>query len=216
MKDLGLTYKDDFSFNMHLELAAKKGHSMLSFIKRQCYGRFDVNTAKMLYNSVVRSHLEFASPIWSPYQDVHIQTLESVQRQFVLYANHNRFTNGNEESYRLRPYIDRCAELNMQSLVRRRANAAVFFVHDVLTGKVNCPTLRERINLYNGSRALRNPSLIRIETFRRDYLTYSPFKFACRLFNLATAHVDPTLPSHEFRRIIRELDDSVFDSFATC
>jgi len=53
-------------------------------------------------------------------------------------------------------------------------------------------------------------------TYRRDYLTFSPFNFACRLFNLAAIHVDPTLPSREFRRSVVDLDDSVFGSFATC
>ena len=216
IKDLGLPYKDNFTFNMHFELASKKGHSMLSFIKRQCYGRFDVDTAKMLYNSVVRSHLEFASSIWSPHHDVHVQSLESVQRQFVLYANHDRRIDSNDESYRLRPYSDRCAELNLQSLVRRRANAAVFFVHDVLTGRVNSRALRDRINLNDGSRTLRNSSLIRLDAYRREYLTFSPFNFACRLFNLAAIHVDPTLPSKEFRRIVTELDDSAFGPFASC
>lgn len=111
--------------------------------------------------------------------------LESVQRQFVLYANHNRHVNPDEENYRIRPYADRCAELNLQSLARRRANSSIFLVHDVLTGKVNTRDLRERINLYDGSRALRNPAFIRIESNRRDYLTFSPFNFACRLFHLA-------------------------------
>lgn len=215
-KDLGTNYRHDFSFNVHRELASKKGQSMLSFIKRQCYGRFNVDTAKMLYSSVVRSHLEFACPVWLPHHDVHVQTLESVQRQFVLYANHDRRNDLDDDSFRLRPYADRCAELNLQSLARRRVNAAVFFIHDVLTGKVNSPMLRGRITLFDGSRALRNPSLIRLGVQRREYSAFSPFNFACRLFNLAAAHVDPTLSSRDFRHNVLELDDSVFDSYAAC
>lgn len=41
-KDLGVTYNNKFSFNDHIELASNKGLSMLSFVKRQCYGRFNV------------------------------------------------------------------------------------------------------------------------------------------------------------------------------
>ena len=116
----------------------------------------------------------------------------------------------------LRPYVDRSNELHLQSLARKRVNAAVFFIHDVLTGKVNSQPLRDRIELYSGSRALRNPSLIRLATYRREYLTNSPFNFACRLFNFAATHVDPTLPSREFRRNVIELDDSMFGSFSSC
>lgn len=163
-KDLGATYDGVFSFKYHFELAAKKGMSMLSFVKRQC-----VNTAKMLYFAIVRSHLEFASSIWSPHHAVHIQSLESVQRQFVLYANRDRYVDEDSENFQLRPYIDRCSELNLMSLLRRRTNAAVFFIHDVLTGKMNTQFLRDRIQLYDGTRCLRNPSFIRMGGTNSDY-----------------------------------------------
>lgn len=216
IKDLGVNYNSKFSFNDHYELASNKAMSMLSFIKRQCYGRFNAKTAKMLYCAVVRSHTEFASTIWSPYHAVHIQSFESVQRQFVLYANPNRHIDENIDSYRLRPYIDRCAELNLVSLLRRRTDAAVFFIHDILSGKINSPFLRNRITLNNGSRALRNPDLIRIDRCRHAYSTFSPFNFACRLFNIAVRHVDPTLPTTNFRRSVKELEDSIFGVFGIC
>lgn len=211
-KDVGVTYDNKFSFKDHTELAKNKAMSMLSFIKRQCYGRFNVNTAKMLYSAVVRSHLEFASTVWAPHHDVHIQSLESVQRQFVLYANRDRYVDESQDSYRLRPYMDRCAELNLKSLLRRRTNAAVFFIHDVLTGKINSHFIRERIELNDGSRVLRAASMIRIKG-GPEYLQYSSLNFACRLFNRAVNHVDPTLPSHEFKRSVNGLEDSVFGMF---
>lgn len=118
IKDLGVTYNDKFSFNDYNELASNKAMLMLSFVKRHCYGRFNVGTAKMLHSAEVRSHIEFATTIWAPHHAVHIQALDSVQRQFALYANHNRYIDGSENTYRLRPYLDRCAELNLKSLLR--------------------------------------------------------------------------------------------------
>lgn len=211
-KDIGVTYDNKFVSIDHAELASNKAKSMLSFIKRQCYGRFNVDTAKMLYSAVVRSHIEFASIIWAPHYDVHIQSLESVQRQFVLYANRDRYVDENQDSYRLRPYVDRCAELNLKSLLRRRTNAAVIFIHDVLTGKINSKFIRDRIDLNDTSRVLRKSSMIRLEG-GPEYMRFSSLNFACRLFNLAVNHVDPTLPSREFRRNVHDLDDSVFGKF---
>lgn len=179
-KDIGVTYNDKFSFNDHNDLAKNKAMSMLSFIKRQCYGRFNVDTAKLLYSAVVRSHLEFASSIWAPHHNVHIQSLESVQRQFVLYANRDRYVDQSQDRYRLRPYMDRCAELNLQSLLRRRTNSAIFFIHDVLTGKINSQFIRDKINLMDGSRVLRNDALIRTNDSIREYIQFSSFNFACR------------------------------------
>lgn len=97
-------------FNDHFELTTKKSMSMLSFVKRQCYGRFNTEAVKILYSAIVRSHLEFASSTWAPHHAAHIQSLESVQRQFVLYANRDRYIDGNQNSYQLRPYLDRCSE----------------------------------------------------------------------------------------------------------
>lgn len=212
ISDVGVNYDNKFSFNNHFEKASKKAMSMLSFVKRQCYGRFNVHTAKMLYSAVVRSHLEFSSVIWSPHHSVHIKSLESVQKQFVLYANQDRYINGREDGYQLRPYMDRCAELNLQSLLRRRTNAAIFFIHDILTGKINSSFIRGSINLNGESRVPRRRLTIK---FKRgpDYMRFSPLNFACRLFNIAVDHVDPTLPSNQFRNKVRALDDSVFGTF---
>lgn len=214
IKDLGVHYDSKFTFTGHQEFIVRKAQSMLSFIKRQCHGRFNVSIAKLLYSSIVRSHLEFASSIWSPYHNVHIQSMESVQKQFVLYANHNRYTSA--DSYNLRPYIDRCAELNLQSLVRRRINTAVFFIHDVLIGKINSQSLRDKIVLNTSTRYMRNPPLLRLTSCRNTYSNYSPFNFACRLFNLAVAHVDPTVPSLQFRHNVIQLDNLIFGSFGRC
>lgn len=216
IKDIGVNYNKKISFNDHNELASKKAMSMLSFVKRQCYGRFNVNTAKLLYSAIVRSHLEFASSIWTPYHDVHIQSIESVQKQFVLYANRDRYIDGDPNNYHLRPYMDRCAELNLNSLLRRRTNAAIFFIHDILTGRINSKFLRGRIILNDESRILRQRPLIRIIPCKHDYSRFSSFNFACRLFNIAASHIDPTLPTQQFRHNVQDLDDSLFGSFGIC
>lgn len=48
MKDLCVVYDNKLSFVSHVELASKKGNSMLSFVKRQCHGTFNADTVKLL------------------------------------------------------------------------------------------------------------------------------------------------------------------------
>ena len=41
----------------------------------------DTETFVPLYKTLVRIHLDFASAVWSPYKQKHIEQIESVQRR---------------------------------------------------------------------------------------------------------------------------------------
>jgi hypothetical protein len=47
----------------------------------------------------------------------------------------------------LPPYVDRCALLCLGTLTRRRANACVLLVFDVLSGMVGSPNLLSLVNV---------------------------------------------------------------------
>ena len=65
----------------------KKSTAMLSFVKRTCRRKFDIDSAKLLFGSLVRSNLEFASTVWLPHHNNHKIAVESVQKQAVIYLN---------------------------------------------------------------------------------------------------------------------------------
>ena len=54
---------------------------MLGMIKRTCNNECDQKTLIILYKSLVRSQLEYASQFWSPYTKENITALEFVQRR---------------------------------------------------------------------------------------------------------------------------------------
>lgn len=114
---------------------------MLGFLKRIRYYFRNVKALTSIYNTHVRSHLEYASVIWNPIYGVHSDKIESVQKQFVLYAL--RRTVRRDSEYRLPPYPLRCSTLNLESLSRRRTNSCIFFVFDVLSGNIDAPHLGE-------------------------------------------------------------------------
>lgn len=86
-----------------------------------------------------------------------------------------------------------------------------FMIHDILLAKF----LRDCLVLNDGIRMLRNPSFIRLEVSRQDYFRLSSLNSTCRLFNVAAAHIDPTLPPKLFPSQVIDLLDGVFVSLTS-
>lgn len=64
--------------------------------------------------------------------------IESVQKQTVIFLR-NDYINRSENNYVLPPYNLRCNSLDSTTLIRRKINAAVIFIHKIISGKINAP-----------------------------------------------------------------------------
>lgn len=197
------------SFNSHFEYIDNKSKAVLNFVKRQLQ-YFDNDIIKILYKSLVRSNLEFAACVWSPHHASHRRTIESTQKQFVMFLNDD-YQHRADNGYVLSPYNERCMKFKLQTLIRRRTNACILFIHSVLTGKINSPFLRSRITL--NPRLLRHNGLIHLKSSRTFHTTHSPFNEACRMYNVVSSMIDPSLPHDHFRNELLSLPDSVFGAF---
>lgn len=212
IRDLGVILDKKLNFNNHIETITNKAKSAFQFVRRQSYF-FDIDVVKILYTSLVRSNLEFACSIWLPQSADKITMVESVQKQMVIVLkgdHHDRSKN----NYKLSPYVERCSSVDLNTLIRRRVNLSILFIHSILTGKFKCPSLRALMNLNTGLRTLREPEFIRIKTARTNTSTYSSFNNACHAFNHAALFIDPSLPQHEFRRKLLALPDESFGPWA--
>ena len=54
------------SWNDHIDLIISKAYKMLGIIYRTCSTDCDQKTMLILYKSLVRPQLEYASQVWSP------------------------------------------------------------------------------------------------------------------------------------------------------
>ena len=115
MRDLGVTFDSKLLFNLHINNLCSKSLKMLGFVKRLSCD-FSANSFKTLYCSLVRSVLEFASPVWSPCYACHINQIEIVQHKFL---RHWSFKMGyyRDDDH---AYNDLLLSLNMQTLEQRR------------------------------------------------------------------------------------------------
>lgn len=208
LRCLGVKMDSKLNFNSHMEYAINKSKASLSFVGRQSQF-LDQDVVKILYSALVRSTIEFACSIWSPKHKTHKTSIESIQKQLLIFMNGDHINRSNN-NYVLRPYDERCVDAALQTLVRRRANSSAMFIHGLISGKTNAPNLRNRINVNSGVRTIRNPEFIRVQFSKTD----SPFNNACYTYNHAALFIDPTLSMREFKRQLENLPDCAFGPWA--
>ena len=119
----------------------------------------------------VRPILEFASVIWSPYQDIYTTDIESIQKQFVIYLLESR---RNATSFRLTPYLDRCKQLRIQPLDMRREIADAVLAYDIFKENVNDTFISSKFIRFENRRALRNNIILNEPLFDTDYACQQP------------------------------------------
>lgn len=208
MRDLGVIFNSKLCFDVHIDYVISKSMSMLGFIKRICYNFSNTNCLKSIYYAHVRSHLEFASEIWSPEQDTYKRRIESVQKQFVLFVLRRTYNRFNYDT--MPPYHFRCKLLNICPLNIRREHSMSIFVFDVLTNKINCPFILERLYLSAPNRLLRNSNMLSIPFCRTRYAQQEPIIRMSRHFN-AVAHLfDYNISRQRFLLNLRSANHSSY------
>lgn len=109
-----------------------KASRTLGFVARICKPFKKAETLLHLYNSLVRSTLEYNSSIWFPIYSVHNNRIESIQARAVRYACMKiglRHT--------LPEYHDRLNYFHMQSLEHRRLVNDMVILYKIVNSFVN-------------------------------------------------------------------------------
>ena len=118
-KDLGVTVDANLTFKKHISQKIAKANSMIYLVKN-CFKYLDKEMLQLLYKSLIRPHLEYASNVWNPIYEKDIIRLESVQR---------RATKLLPEIADL-PYEDRLKALNLPSLYYRCVRQDIIFIYN--------------------------------------------------------------------------------------
>ena len=143
-RDLGVTVDNKLRFNVHISGIVNKAKSLLGFMKRWSKEFVDPYITKLLFTTIVRPCLEYASPVWDPHYDVYANMLESVQKQFLLFALSHL---GWDPDQNLPSYEARLKLIRLPTLRSRRTTANVLFLHKLLTGDIDSPHLLSRIDI---------------------------------------------------------------------
>ena len=122
-KDIGILVHKSLKPTKQCKKAADMAGAVLRQITKNFHYR-DKNIFKRLYVQYVRPHMEFASPVWSPWQEQDIQTLEKIQKRAV-----GMISGLGGESYE-----EKCKELNLETLQRRREKQDLLELFKMLNG----------------------------------------------------------------------------------
>ena len=179
-------------FNEHIDRTTAKARSTLGLVKRFSKELQNQQTERVLYVSLVRPILEYATPVWGSRGATRSARIESVQKQYLLWALRHTHP---VDVYPRPPYHVRLEEHRIDSLQNRRSMFSAMLAFDSLEGSIDSEWLNSRLTINNPTRTTRRPQFFRIEQHRTDYAQHSPSESAKRTFN-ETSH----LYSHGMRR----------------
>ena len=66
-KDLGILVSSDQQWSNHYQLIISKSYKMLAMLRRFFSNSIGVSSKRSLYLSLVRSQLQYCSPLWHPH-----------------------------------------------------------------------------------------------------------------------------------------------------
>lgn len=136
----------------------------------------------LLYNSYVRSKLEYCSTVWCPDYNVHIDRVEKVQKKLLRSL-----------SYRFRPpritksYTEKLKYFHLETLSNRRTHLDLSYLHKLVNNKIDSPKLLNRLNFNIPRRLPRYPCGLFTNKLCRTRLgRNSPVFRLSRLYNDVT------------------------------
>lgn len=180
VRDLGVLVDQKFTLIAHMERSITRARQSMGYIKSVSKGQFDTRALVVLYNAYVRSKLGFASVIWDPYQQNYIDDIESVQKQFVLYAlgDSNRIP-----PYRLSPYEERCDKLGLDNLATRRKISSALMAHDLYNKRIDDANIATSLVRRTQNRTLRNERPLVEAVYETNYGYNQPLARVIRSVN---------------------------------
>ena len=121
VRDLGVLVDNKLNWSKHISTICKKSKQISGWVLSVFYSR-KKSIMLTLFNSLIRSKLEYGCELWSPYLIKDINCIEQIQRSFTF-----RIENMHELNY-----WDRLSTLNISSLQRRREKIIIIHIWKIL------------------------------------------------------------------------------------
>lgn len=197
--DLGILLDVKLSFISHINMTVNKARGVLAFIKRWAKEFIDPYITKQLYTSLVRPILEYGSIIWDPLYNVHIDNIESIQKQFLIFCLRSLPWN---PATNLPSYQSRLKLIKLPTLKSRRTMLNVTFLLNVINGDVCSEFILRNIVFNIPQRQTRYFQPLSIPYFRSNYANADPLRRICVNLNDLYQYIDWSLNINVIKRNI--------------
>lgn len=180
VKDLGILFDDRLSFKPHYQHITTKANKVLGFVLRSTKGFKKSYSQLYLYFALVRSILEYGSPIWSPFYQVHINDIERVQKKCLKVLSYRQHFGRACTSY-----DERLSKFRVQSLEIRRKYFDLVYLYKIVHFMIDSSVLLSNITLntkYSQRRSTR-VSLFALHTYKNNISYYNPLVRMARQYN---------------------------------
>ena len=129
-----------------MEYTIGRAKSVLVWIKRFSYEFDDPWVIKRIFETFVIPITEYGSQVWSPKYNIDIAKIESVQKQFLIYA-FRKFDWYRNENFTLPSYKHRLLFFHMNTLEDRRKINQILFIMSLINGKIKSSKLLGELNI---------------------------------------------------------------------
>ena len=123
-KDLGVQVDNQLKFSQHVQTKVNKANKVLGCLKHT-FKYMNKDIFLMLYKSLVRPHLEYASCVWSPHLKRDKDAIERVQRRATKLVPELKDL----------PYPSRLQQLGLPTLMHRRRRADMLETYRIMNNQ---------------------------------------------------------------------------------
>ena len=171
-------------------------------MKRRTKEFKDPYVTKELYCSIVRPTLEYASVVWNSIGYTASARIESIQKQFLLFALRDLGWNNN--TYVLPSYIARLKLINLETLEARRNMYDIMLAFDLLKQNIRSEDLFCKIRINSPtSYAVRRRNYLQVPFHSNNYTFKEPLTRVTRAFNSIADVYDTRISRSVFKRRLK-------------
>lgn len=188
IRDLGVVIDNKLCFRDHIDSVVTKSMKIGGFVIRQSKIFRNPSLSIHLFESLVRSVLEYCSVVWNPVYKVHSDRLERVQKTFLYHLTYM-----DNLCKSLRSYKSRLDHYQIMPLEKRRNAADIIMLYKLISGIVDCPDMLNRIIFRvprPGSRMLSSRRTFALPTCRTNMLKHSSLYRMCDSYEKLKSEFD--------------------------